>query len=178
MKPSIPLSRRRRAILAWTAQNETSLHVASLSGGEVTGFDVHGDHAYLVSHHNASRFKVLRIDLPEGKVGQAEVVIPASDAVITNVAAAADALYVQKLDGGIGRLWRLPFDGGSARAILLPFDGAIKPASIRSVVVLPAPFGPSSATISDRLTSNDTSRTAVRAPYRRVRLVAVIIGAG
>jgi signal transduction histidine kinase len=32
----------RRAILAWTAQNETSLHVASLSGGEVTGFDYEG----------------------------------------------------------------------------------------------------------------------------------------
>ena len=32
----------------------------------------------------------------------------------------------------------------------VPLVGAISPASIRSVVVLPAPFGPSSATISDR----------------------------
>src|SRR6185295_14357825 len=55
-----------------------------------------------------------------------------------------------------------------------PLVGAIKPASIRSVVVLPAPFGPSSATISDRPTSNVTSLTAVRAPNRRVRWDAEI----
>src|SRR5262245_66639686 len=55
-----------------------------------------------------------------------------------------------------------------------PLVGAIKPASIRSVVVLPAPFGPSSATISDRPTSKLTSLTAVRAPNRRVRWDAEI----
>ncbi len=59
-----------------------------------------------------------------------------------------------------------------------PLVGAISPASILIVVVLPAPFGPSSATISPRPTSNVTSLTTVRAPKRRVRPVAVITGRG
>ena len=37
-----------------------------------------------------------------------------------------------------------------------PLVGAINPPSILIVVVLPAPFGPSSATISDRATSKLT----------------------
>ncbi|HYU47774.1 MAG TPA: prolyl oligopeptidase family serine peptidase [Terriglobales bacterium] len=52
--------------------------------------------------------------------------IPPSDAVITNIIAAADALYVQKLDSGLGRLWRLPFDGTAASEVELPFEGAIQ----------------------------------------------------
>ena len=60
----------------------------------------------------------------------------------------------------------------------VPLVGAISPASIRSVVVLPAPFGPSSATISPRPTSNVTSLTTVRKPNRRVSPVAAITVAG
>src|SRR5262245_37007504 len=46
----------------------------------------------------------------------------------------------------------------------VPDDGRIRPASMRSVVVLPAPFGPTSAKISPARTSNDTSSTATRGP--------------
>ena len=38
-----------------------------------------------------------------------------------------------------------------------------------NVVVLPAPFGPSSPTISPEATSTSTSRTTVRPPYDLVR---------
>ena len=54
-----------------------------------------------------------------------------------------------------------------------PDEGSISPASIRSVVVLPAPFGPSSAKISPGTRSNETSSTATRVPNRRVRWWAV-----
>jgi len=64
--------------------------------------------------------------LRSGDVSHSEVVIPPSEAVVTSIAGASDALYVQKLDGGLGRLWRLPFDGGAATEIRLPFDGAIQ----------------------------------------------------
>ena len=50
-----------------------------------------------------------------------------------------------------------------------PAVGRINPASILIVVVLPAPFGPSSVTISPALTDSDTSRTATRASNTRVR---------
>jgi hypothetical protein len=53
---------------------------------------------------------------------------------------------------------------GCPRNCTAPEDGRIKPASMRSVVVLPAPFGPTSAKISPARTSNDTPSTAMRGP--------------
>ena len=47
-----------------------------------------------------------------------------------------------------------------------PRSGDRMPASIRSVVVLPAPFGPSRPTISPGLTARDTSATAITSPKR------------
>ena len=128
-------------VIAHGVQNETSLYVALLDQvhdasvpwrklidvkDDVTSFDVHGDNVYLLSHHNASRYKVLRIVLPKGEVTQAEVAVPPSDAVITAIAAADDGLYLQKSDGGIHRLWRLPYEGGAPTQIDLPFDGTIE----------------------------------------------------
>jgi prolyl oligopeptidase len=93
---------------------------------EVTGLDVHADEIYLLSHKNASRFKVLRTSLSAPDLAHAAVAVPASEVVITNITVAADALYVQDLDGGIGRLRRLPYRNGSIQPIKLPFDGAIQ----------------------------------------------------
>src|SRR5581483_7616164 len=55
----------------------------------------------------------------------AKTVVDVSEAVVTGIGAAQDALYIQKLDGGLGRLWRMPYDG-TAQQIALPFDGAIQ----------------------------------------------------
>ena len=95
-------------------------------GDDVTAFDIHGDHVFLLSHHEASRFKILGVDLPKDEVAHGRVLMPPSDAVVTGIQAAGDALYVQKLDGGLGRLWRLPYDGAKASEIHLPFEGAIQ----------------------------------------------------
>lgn len=136
-----PGSQYALALVAHGVQNESTVYFAKLSevhdatapwrklidvADEVTNFDIHGDHLYLVSHHNASRFKVLRLDLPDGDINSAQVVVAPSEAVVTVVSVAADAVYVQKLDAGLGRLWRLPFEGGAASEIRLPFDGAIQ----------------------------------------------------
>jgi prolyl oligopeptidase len=93
---------------------------------QVTGLDVHADQIYLQSHKDASRFKVLRTSLSAPDLAHATVAVPASEVVITGISAAADALYVQDLDGGIGRLRRLPYGGGNIQPIKLPFDGAIQ----------------------------------------------------
>ena len=66
------------------------------------------------------------MNLANGDFQKSEVVLPPAEAVVVNIAAAADALYVQKLDGGIGRLFRMPFEGGTAAPVALPFDGAIE----------------------------------------------------
>lgn len=127
-------------IVAHGVRNENTLYVApieALSGAttpwklicdvddDVTGIDVHGSDLYLLSHHQASRYKVLHTKLTNPDVAHAEVVVPPSEAVIQNIAAANDALYVQELDGGIGRLFRLVYSGGKPAQIPLPFDGSV-----------------------------------------------------
>jgi prolyl oligopeptidase len=92
----------------------------------VTGLDVHGGEIYLLSHKDASRFKVLRTSLSAPDLAHAAVAVPASEVVITSIQAAGDALYVQDLDGGIGRLRRLPYGDGGIQSTKLPFDGAIQ----------------------------------------------------
>src|SRR5919197_5527416 len=52
----------------------------------------------------------------------------------------------------------------------LPASGFSKPATMRSVVVLPHPLGPSRVSTSPCRTPNETSSTAVTRPKRLVRL--------
>jgi prolyl oligopeptidase len=91
----------------------------------VTGFDWHGDDLYLVTHKNAPRFKVIRTSLSHPDLAGAQVVIPAGEAVIRNVTAAPDALYVLELDGGTGKLLRAPYSGGPSEAVSLPLEGTV-----------------------------------------------------
>jgi prolyl oligopeptidase len=93
---------------------------------EIIGLDVHAGEIYLLSHKNASRFKVLRTSLSAPDLAHATVAVPASEVVVTGISAAGDALYVQDLDGGIGRLRRLPYSGGNIQSVNLPFYGAIQ----------------------------------------------------
>jgi prolyl oligopeptidase len=93
---------------------------------DITNFDVHGDDLFLLSHKDASRYKVLRASLSNPDLAKATLVVPTSEVVIVTIAAAADGLYVQDLDGGIGRLRRLPYGSGSIEPIKLPFEGAIQ----------------------------------------------------
>ena len=60
-------------------------------------------------------------------------------------------------------------DNSTPSIEMRPAVGRINPASIRIVVVLPAPFGPSSATTSPPWTDSETSRTATRASNIRDR---------
>lgn len=92
---------------------------------DVTSFDFHGDELFLVTHKDAPRYKVTRTSLSHPDVAKAAVVVPQKDAVIQNVVAAPDALYVQELDGGIGRLLRVPYDGGASQLVSLPVNGTL-----------------------------------------------------
>ncbi len=51
---------------------------------------------------------------------------------------------------------------------MVPASGLMKPSHISTVVVLPAPLGPSSASTSARCTSRSSPDTAVVDPYRLV----------
>src|SRR5438270_824309 len=93
---------------------------------EITNLDVHGDDLFLLSHKDASRFKVLRTSLSKPELAKATLVVPPGEPVIINIAAAADGLYIQDLDGGIGKLRRLSYGSGKVESMKLPFDGAIQ----------------------------------------------------
>ncbi len=92
----------------------------------VTAFDLHGESLFLLSHKNASRYKVLRTSLANPDLAHATAVVPASEVVVAGISAGGDALYVQDLDGGIGRLRRLPYDNATTQPVKLPFEGAIQ----------------------------------------------------
>ncbi len=103
---------------------------------EINTLDVHGDELFLLSHKDASRFKVLRTSLSHPDLAKAPVVVPPGEQVIINILAAADGLYIQDLDGGIGKLRRLRYSDGKVESLRLPFEGAIQ-----SLVVNPLQEG-------------------------------------
>ena len=136
----IPGSSHAIGVIAHGVQNETTLYAAPLESvgtgsipwskicdveDQVTAFDVRGDDLYLLSHLQASRFKVLHTRLSAPNVSRAELVVPPGQAVIRNIAAAEDALYVQTMDGGIGRVLRVPYGSNKPEQMSLPFDGAV-----------------------------------------------------
>jgi len=121
-------------------KRELTVYAAPLKGGAsaitawkkvadeadaVTGLDVHGGSIFLLSHKDASRFKVLRTSLANPDLARATVAVPASNVVVVGIAAAKDALYVQDLDGGIGRVRRVNYGSGAIEPVKLPYEGAV-----------------------------------------------------
>ncbi|UCG92726.1 MAG: S9 family peptidase [candidate division WOR-3 bacterium] len=93
---------------------------------EVVDFEVHGDDIYLLTHENAPRFKVIKTSITNPDMAQAETVLPESEAVLQGIYAAHDALYVQMIDDGIGKILRIPYgDKEKPGLIPLPFAGSI-----------------------------------------------------
>jgi prolyl oligopeptidase len=99
--------------------------VADFADG-VTDIAFHDDALYLLTYKDAPRYKIVRIDARKPDLASAEIVVPPSGAVITGMSPAQDALYVQLLDGGIGRLLRVPYGPApKTERVVLPFDGAV-----------------------------------------------------
>jgi prolyl oligopeptidase len=61
---------------------------------------------YLHSHHQAPRFQVLALELAQPDLRRAKVIVPSGAHVITAIAAAADALYIEARDGNVKRLYK------------------------------------------------------------------------
>lgn len=127
------------AFLFAGVQNEITMYVNPLDaaakgqGGwknicvpddRVTGGTIKGDDIYLVTYKGAPRYKVLHTKAGDPAIAKAREVVAQGKAVIQNVYAAKDAIYVQELDGGVGRVRRLGADG-KVTPIALPFEGTI-----------------------------------------------------
>jgi prolyl oligopeptidase len=93
---------------------------------EIVHFAVHGDDLYMVSHHNASRFKVLQTSLSHPEVATARLVVAPSRDVIDRIVAAKDALYVLAHDGTAGKLYRVAYaKDAQPMPVTLPAAGAV-----------------------------------------------------
>jgi len=90
---------------------------------EVANIDLRGDDVYLLTYKNTPRYKIVHINLAQPDIAKGNTIFPASEAVVTGVGAAKDALYVQTLDGGVGKLWRVDYKGGPPQLIKLPYEG-------------------------------------------------------
>ena len=134
-----PGSNNAVAFLFAGVQNEITMYVNSLDaaakgqGGwknicvpddKVTAGTIRGDDIYLVTYKDAPRYRVLHVIAAEPAIAKAREVVPQGKTVIQNVYAARDAIYIEELDGGVGRIRRLGADG-SVVPIALPFEGAI-----------------------------------------------------
>jgi prolyl oligopeptidase len=97
--------------------------IADLSDN-VADIAIHGDDLYVLTFKNCPRYKIIRLDARNPNVDAAETVVPASEVVIQGMAPAQDALYVHVLDGGIGRVLRVPYThGAKAIDVPVPFHG-------------------------------------------------------
>ncbi len=93
---------------------------------DVKDIAVHGDDLYLLTFKDAPRYKIIRVDAREPNLSTAEGIVAPGEAVVTSIAAAQDSLYVQLLDGGIGRMLRIPYGTHTgAERVALPFAGTI-----------------------------------------------------
>ena len=97
---------------------------------EISIIDLHGDDAYLTTYKNTPRYKVVHINLKTPDLKQADVVFPASEAVVEAAVAARDALYVQTLDGGIRKIYRVDYKTKESDLIKLPYQGSASIAGV------------------------------------------------
>ena len=92
----------------------------------ITGYAVHGDDLYLLSHQSASRFKVLQTSMSHPDLALARVVVAPGREVVDNLVAAKDALYVLSHDGTTGKLYRVAYTKDAQPvAVRLPVAGAL-----------------------------------------------------
>ena len=93
---------------------------------DVSDVEVHGDDLYMLTYKNASRYRVIRTSAAKPDLASAATVVSPSQAVVTGINVAQDALYVQLLDDGIGRVLRVPYGPKpQAQEIALPFRGTV-----------------------------------------------------
>jgi prolyl oligopeptidase len=93
---------------------------------QVRAYAVHGDDLYLISEKDAPRFSVIKTSLVNPDLRKPIAVISESEAVVAEIAAAADGLYVRLLDGGPSRLVRVDYATNRAQEIPMPFSGSAR----------------------------------------------------
>ena len=93
----------------------------------VTGLAYFDDTLYMVTYKGAARSQVVAMNVKSPDIAAARVVVPASDRVVVNVVAAADALYIETRDGNIKRLYKRAYSPtATAVEVPLPVEGSFE----------------------------------------------------
>lgn len=92
----------------------------------VTGIAYHGGTLYAMSHLEAPRFKVQARPLDgTGDAAAWKLLLPAGERVVTGIAAASDALYIEARDGNVKRLFKRGHaEGAPVQEVVLPLQGS------------------------------------------------------
>jgi len=118
------------AVTAYVARTDTNgrvspwVRIADVDAA-VTAIVPHGDKLYLLTHKNAPRYQVISVDASSPDLSKARTVVAPSGRVIEDIGASSSALYVQDLEGGLGRLRRYDFASGRLDEVALPIQGAL-----------------------------------------------------
>ena len=106
---------------------KTKWHLLFGRDAEITSAAVHGDDLYVLSHQNASRYKVLRTSMSHPDLTVADVVVAPGREVVDRIVAAKDALYVQSRDGTVGKLYRVAYAKDAQPVpVVLPAAGSVQ----------------------------------------------------
>jgi prolyl oligopeptidase len=93
---------------------------------EATGYAVHGNDLYVLTHRRAARFKVLQTSMAHPDLETARVVVAPGREVVDNIVAARDALYVLSHDGTAGKLYRVAYTKDAQPVpVRMPVAGAL-----------------------------------------------------
>jgi prolyl oligopeptidase len=96
------------------------------SAEEITGVAYMRDTLYLLTHRGAPRSRVLRLPIA-APVAQAVEIVPTSARVISGIATAADALYIEARDGNVKRLFKRRYaEDAAVTEVRLPVDGSFQ----------------------------------------------------
>jgi len=94
---------------------------------QISAVALQGDQLFALSSKGAPRYQVISGKLDGFTAATARVVVAQGANVITGMAAALDALYLETRQGNIKRLLRLPYaDGAQATDVPLPVSGAMR----------------------------------------------------
>jgi len=94
-------------------------------GDSVTSIAVHNDDLYVLTYKDAPRYKIIRLDARKPDLASGETVVRQGQAVIREISAAKDGLYVRLLDGGVDRVLRVPYGPHpQVEEVTLPFAGS------------------------------------------------------
>jgi prolyl oligopeptidase len=146
---AVPGSRYALTVVVAGVQNEIALYTAPLESvgkpgtpwvrvceraDKITEFAVHGEDIFLRTYRDSPRFSIIRTTLAAPDLKGAAVVVAASQQVVTGLAGAKDALYIEARDGAVKRIKRLAWGAAAAAELKLPIEGAARIMNARADV--------------------------------------------